>query len=74
MAFKKNDVVLATAKILRKNPETGEAETLNFANEEGTIKKLKTYAKSPEKNTYWVKTQYGVSLLNESKLVIKPPA
>lgn len=72
MAFKENDVVLATAKVLRKNPDTGKPETLNFAGEEGTVKKARTYKDNPGKNTYWVSTQYGINVLNEKNLVIKP--
>jgi len=72
MVFKKDDVVLATAKILRKNPSTGKPETLNFVNEQGTVKKARTYKDAPEKNTYWVQTQYGVNVLNEKNLIIKP--
>lgn len=74
MAFKKDDVVLATAKVLRKNPDTGQPETLNLADEQGTVKKARTYKNAPEKDTYWVQTQYGVSVLNGKNLVIKPAA
>lgn len=66
--FKKNDVVLATARVLRKNPKTGKPETLNFVEEKGTIEKARTYKDAPEKNTYWVKTKYGVNVLNEKNL------
>tara|TARA_R110000803_G_scaffold199930_1_gene264119 strand:- start:75 stop:296 length:222 start_codon:yes stop_codon:yes gene_type:complete len=72
MAFKNEDVVLATAKVLRKNPDTGKPETLNFTDEEGTVKKARTYKDNPEKDTYWVKTQYGINVLNGKNLVIKP--
>lgn len=72
MAFKKNDNVLVTASILRKNPETGEPETLNLTNEDGVVKKASTYKNKPEKNQYHVKTQYGVHYVNETKLVVAP--
>ena len=72
MSFKVKDVVLATAKVLRKNPKTGLPETLNLVSEEGTVKKAATFPNAPEKDTYHVETQYGISLLNGSKLVIKP--
>ena len=72
MLFKENDIVLATAKVLRKNPKTGEAETLSFINEKGTVKKARTHKASPEKNTYWIETQYGISILNGKKLITKP--
>jgi hypothetical protein len=72
MVFELNDVVLATGKVLRKNPSTGEPETLNFSEEEGTVKKLEKFEGKPEKNTYWIETQYGVNVFNGKNLVIKP--
>lgn len=72
MSFKKDDLVLATVKVLRKNPDDGSPETLNLVNEDGVIKRAKVYKDAPIKNTYWVKTQFGVHVLNEAKLVAKP--
>lgn len=74
MAFKKNDSVLMTGQVLRKNPDTGAPQTLNLADEPGTIEKLRVFKGDETKNTYWVKTQYGVHVSHESKLKIKPVA
>jgi len=72
MAFKKDDNVLVTAPVLRKNPETGVPETLNLTDEPGVVKKAQTYKGKPEKNQYHVKTQYGVAYANESKVTAAP--
>ena len=71
MAYKKNDKVLLTASVLRKNPKSGKPETLNLVDELGTIKKVQLYKKQPEKNQYHVETKYGVTFVNESKLAPK---
>ena len=72
MAFKKNDKVLVTASVLRKNKVTKKPETLNLNEEDGVIKKAQTYKNKSGKNQYHVETQYGVHYVNESKLQPKP--
>lgn len=72
MVFKKNDEVLMTGQVLRKNPETSQPQTLNLSDEPGVIEKMRTNKSDESKNSYWVKTKYGVHFTHVSKLQPKP--
>lgn len=69
--FKVKDKVLVTCQILRKNPQTSKPETINLSEEEGVVEKASASEKTPQKNSYHVKTKYGVHMVSESKLTKK---